>query len=407
MSPQAPTTPRTAAPTPGYAWIVLLSVYVATLAAPLNQMKVPPVLPILRDAFGLDYSSAGMLMSIFSIMGFVLAIPAGFILQKIGIKATGLVSVGTVAVGAAMGALSDSAAILFTGRFVEGAGMGLIMVAAPSAIAVWFPAARRGLPMAIWTSSVGLASIAALNGAPALAGLYSWRAVWWTGAAVAAVAFVLFALLFRLPRESEAHEAPDAPGHASAPPPSLGRAMRNRSLWLVGISFGCFNLAVMAWTTFYPDFLHAERSYSLAGASFITSVMMVIATLSGMLGGHLSDRIGSRKRLIVFPFAFLALVFLFPFSVTGWMIPALVVFAGLVAGPIAPVSLAAVPEIMGSPRLAGIGLGVAALCQNLGMFIGPALFGRILEVAPWTVAGYLMIPVCALAIVVTAMAKIR
>lgn len=408
MKPQAPTTARTAAPTPGYAWVVLLSVYAATLAAPLNQMKVPPVLPILRDAFGLDYSSAGMLMSIFSIMGFVLAIPAGFILQKIGIKATGLVSVGTVAVGAAMGALSGSAALLFTGRFIEGAGMGLIMVAAPSAIAVWFPAARRGLPMAIWTSSVGLASIAALNGAPALAGLYSWRAVWWAGAAVAAAAFGLFALLFRLPRPSEAHEIPEVLTHAAAPPPvSLGRAMANRSLWFVGVSFGCFNLTVMAWTTFYPDFLHAERAYSLAGASFITSMMMVIATISGMLGGHLSDRIGSRKRLIVFPFAFLALVFLFPFSVTGWGIPALVVFAGLVAGPIAPVSLAAVPEIMGSPRLAGIGLGVAALCQNLGMFIGPALFGRILEVAPWTVAGYLMIPVCVLAIVVTVTAKIR
>jgi len=203
MSQHAAMTPKQAVQTPGYAWVVLFAVYMATLAAPLNQMKVPPVMPILRESFDLGYSGAGMLMSIFSILGFVLAIPAGFILQRIGIKKTGLISVAAVLLGSVLGALSGTTVMLFASRFVEGAGMGLIMVAAPAALSLWFPAERRGLPMGLWASCVGIGNIAALNLAPALAAASGWRAVWWAGAIVAALAFVLFIVLFRLPREGE------------------------------------------------------------------------------------------------------------------------------------------------------------------------------------------------------------
>lgn len=409
MSQQAVATPRAAANTPGYAWVVLFAIYIATLAAPLNQMKVPPVLPILKEAFNLGYSTAGMLMSSFSIMGFVLAIPAGFILQKIGIKMTGLLSIGAVLVGAMLGALADTAALLFFGRFIEGAGMGLIMVAAPAAIAVWFPADKRGMPMGIWATSVGIASISALNGAPALEAASGWRAVWWSGAIVAAAAFVLFGIFFRMPK---ANEIPEASEEGLSPAVdeisiSLAKAIANRDLWLVSLTFGCFNLTVMAWSTFYPDFLNTARGYSLAGAAFITSMPMMIAIFSGPMGGFLSDRLGSRKKMIVIPFLLLALFFLLPFHITGWMIPALMIPLGLIVGPIAPACLAAVPEVMKSPRLAGIGLGVIALCQNLGMFIGPAIFGKLVEITSWNAASYLMIPLCALAVLATWIARIR
>lgn len=409
MSQQVVITPKGASKTPTYAWVVLLAVYLASLAAPLNQFKVPPVMPILKQTFVLSYFWAGMLMSIFSIMGFVLAIPAGFIVQRFGIKMTGLLAVGAVTIGTGLGALSNTLELLFFGRFIEGAGMGLIMVAAPSAISLWFPAEKRGLPMGLWASCVGVGSIVTLNLAPALVESFGWRAVWWAGAAFAAVAFVLFGALFRLPKPEEMYEIPaqNSSKTEGDKPLSLGRAMANRSLWMISMSFMCFNLVLMALSTFYPDFLNTVRKFSLASASFMTSLMMVVAIISGPIGGYLSDRMGKRKVLIVVPFILLALVFLFPFSITGWMIPAMMVIAGIVGGPIAPVSLAAVPEIMVSPRLAGIGMGVAAVGQNVGMFIGPVLFGWLVETVPWTTAGYLMIPICAIGFITAWLAKIR
>jgi len=409
MSQQAVSAQKETAKTPAYAWIVLFAIYMATLAAPLNQFKVPPVLTLLRETFSLDYSTAGLLMSIFSIMGFILALPAGFILQKIGIKITGLIAVGSVMVGAALGALAGGAGLLFFGRFIEGAGMGLIMVAAPAAISAWFPARKRAFPMGLWASSVGVGCIASLNLAPVLAENFRWQSVWWTGAAIAAAAFILFGLLFRMPRGNEIHEVPEPTdtGTASSEQLSLSKAIRNSSLWMIGVSFGIFNLTVMAWNTFYPDFLTTERGYSPVRASFITSLLMMVAIFSGPLGGYISDRIGSRRKMIIIPFVLLALLFPFPFVVSGWMIAGLMIAAGILVGPIAPVILAAVPEIMKKPHLIGVGMGVAALCQNLGMFIGPYLFGALLEVTSWSVAGNLMIPLCVLGIIATWTAKIR
>ena len=62
----------------------------------------------IQKAFNLSMSGSGNLMSIFSIMGFVLAIPAGYILKRFGIKLTGLVAVGSVAVGSCLGAIAET-----------------------------------------------------------------------------------------------------------------------------------------------------------------------------------------------------------------------------------------------------------------------------------------------------------
>ena len=393
---------------PTYAWVVLFAVYVASLAAPFNQFKVPPVLPILKQTFDLSYSGAGMMMSSFSIMGLVLAIPSGFLVLRFGIKTSILLSVASVMIGSVLGAISHSSGLLFVSRFIEGLGMGLILVAAPAAIAAWFPAQKRGLPMGLWATCVAVGSVAALNVAPVLAGSSSWRSVWWAGAALAAVALVLFGVLFRLPGPGEVINGPPPENSNSAPGGelSIGQVITNRGVWLISLELGCFAIVIMALSTFYPDFLNTVRHYSLAKASLMTSVMGTIAMFSAPVGGYLSDRLGSRKAVIIGPFILWSLVLLFPFTLSGWAIPVLMVASGILGGPIAPVSLALVPELV-PPQHVGIALGVVAFGQNLGMFAGPALFGWIVETTSWATAGYLLIPVCVVAIVAASLVKIR
>ncbi len=411
MSQQAAITPKVALKTPAYAWVVLFSIYLATLAGPLNQFKVPPLLPVLRHALDLDYGQSLWLMSIFSLMGIILAIPAGFILQRIGIKATGIIAIGTTMVGSGLGALAHAPAFLFFSRFIEGSGMGLMMVVAPSAISLWFPAEKRALPMGIWASAVGIGYFAVFNLAPRMITGDKWQPLWWMGAAVAAAALVVFSALFRMPKPEEMSEAASPTGIKAADdkPVNFGRAIANRNLWLLGISFGCFNIVVLAINSSYPDFLNTVRQYPLTKASFITSMVMLMAIFVGAPSGRLSDLLKSRKAMIVIPFVLTAVLFLFPFTVTGWMIPAFTVALGIMAGPIVPIILAAVPEVMPSIQMAGIGVGVVTLCQNIGMFLGPILFGQLLELTNgnWAAAGYAMIPICALGAITVFMARIR
>jgi MFS family permease len=391
--------------TPKYAWAVLFALYMATLAAPLNMFKLPPVMTTIVAAFDLTASESGDLMSWFSIMGFVLAIPAGFILKRFGIKLTVLFSVGAIVLGTILGALAESARMLFYGRFIEGIGMGLIMVAAPLAISMWFPAHNRALPTGIWATSVGVGNVVTLIAAPSMAVMYGWQSVWWAGAAFAALAFVLFAIIFRMPRNDEMPEAPAPPAVAGKESsPSLFKGMANINYWLIGIGFGVYNLVVMAMCTFLPTFLELKHGYLLTyekglfmNASFVTAFIMLASIISAPGGGYISDRLGSRKAVVLVSYAVMTLTFLVPFSITGWQIPVYMLVFGLFGGPIAPTLLATVPEVSKMPQLIGIGMACSALCQNMGMYIGPSLFIRIVGDPlgnGWATAGYWMIPFC-------------
>jgi MFS family permease len=83
-------------------------VLLASMAAPINYYKVPPLMPLLMSAFHLTGGKAGMLMSIFAVVGILLSIPAGFILTRLGYRATGLLGVAWIAAGAGLDEISNN-----------------------------------------------------------------------------------------------------------------------------------------------------------------------------------------------------------------------------------------------------------------------------------------------------------
>jgi predicted MFS family arabinose efflux permease len=392
---------------PSYARVILFVVFLASVAAPLNQFKVPPLMPVLMETFRLNLSQAGMLMSVFAFTGLILALPAGIILQKLGPKVVGLIAVGCLVIGSAWGALANSFGWLLASRVLEGVGLGLIAVAGPASIALWFPRERQGTPMGIWATWVPVGSVVMYSLAPALATLAGWQAVWWAGAGFALIAFVLYWLLMRLPPSLANDQRHEQKGLVNNTSPKLGTALANRNIWLLALQFGCFNLVFIAFGTFFPTFLSEERDYSLAQAAFIASVSTIMVLGSAPLAGWLSDRIGSRRFVFAIPLLIIAGMMVLPFNLTGWTLYAFMVLLGLIAGAVPTATFAAAPEVMGNPQLAGIGLAIVALGQNLGMVIGPILFGRFVESMGWATAGYWLIPVCILGFVAAWMVKVR
>lgn len=394
------------APTvPSYAWVILGVAFLASVAAPLNQFKVSPVMPVLMEEFQISIGSAGYLMSVFAITGFILALPAGLIIQRVGLKVAGLIAMGCLVIGSVLGALSTTAGFMLFSRVIEGIGMGLIAVVAPAAIAMWFPPAKQGVPMGLWATWVPVGSVLMFVLAPALTTAINWQAVWWFGAGFAFLAFVLYALLMRMPPMMGA-SAPEE-GMAAKEPPSLMKALSNRSIWLLGLEFGCFNLALMSISTFYPTFLSAERGFTMANASFTSSISMIVVIFSAPLAGILLDKIGSRKLLFTVPFIVVGIMMFFPFSVSGWLIPAWMILMGVIAGAIPTATFAAAPEIMKKPELAGMGMAVVTLGQNLGMFVGPIIFGAVAESMGWVSAGIWMIPAIVLGLIAGLLVKVR
>ena len=94
------------------AWLTLVVLLLFSIAAPLNQFKVPPIIPVLMASLGLSVSGAGMLMSVYAVTGLILAIPSGFILQRVGFRITGLIAGGSIVIGSVLGALSATTGTL-------------------------------------------------------------------------------------------------------------------------------------------------------------------------------------------------------------------------------------------------------------------------------------------------------
>ena len=112
-------------PVPKGAWGVLFAIWIAAIAAPLNMFKPTTISVELIQSLGIATSSYGWIMSVFSIMGLILALPATGIVYRLGLKKSFLISLGTLLVGTVMGALAPSFEVLLVSRIIEGAGMGL------------------------------------------------------------------------------------------------------------------------------------------------------------------------------------------------------------------------------------------------------------------------------------------
>lgn len=389
------------APIASYAWVILAVVYFSSVVAPINQFKIPPIMPVLMQLFQLDLTQAGLLMSIIAMIGLVLALPAGIIVQRLGPKTTLIISLALMALGAALGAFSTNLALLMTSRVLEGLGIGLMGVTAPATIAMWFPPDRQGVPMGIWATWVPIGSVVIFNLAPGMASAFGWQSIWWFGASVAVLMLLISGWLIRRPAAPAADSA-----HATGMP-NLRQALANRNIWLLALSFACMNFAMVAMSTYYPTFLSEVRGYSLGEAAFLSSLGTLAVLFSAPAAGWLSDRIGSRHLVLSLPFLAVAALIALPFYATSWQIPALMILQGLVLGAIPTATFAAASEVMPKPEWAGLGLAVVLLGQNLGQLFGPLFFSQMVGSFSWMTAGLMMIPFCLIGFFSSWMVKIR
>jgi MFS family permease len=388
-------------------WFILVIVLLASIAAPLNQFKVPPVLPLLMDAFHQSAAKAGLLMSIFAFTGLLLAIPAGFIYQWLGFRATGLIAIIAVVLGSGFGAFSGSFGSLLISRFIEGIGMSFMTVVAPAVIALWFAADQRGKAMGVWAIWVPLGSTVMFLLAPALAKHWGWPGVWWFGGLYAILVGFLYAAFIKA-RPQPVTNRPSGVAPKSLTRGALGGVLRNGSLWLISLLFGCFNFVFIGYVTWTPTFLNEARHFSLARASFTVSLMTLLTILSCPLAGWISDRIGSRKIICVLPMFLMAALYPMSFLMRADLFPILLIVLGFIAGFVPPGVFAAAVETVGDERLSGMAMAVIQIGQNAGMLLGPFVLGWLVEsMGGWQTAFLSLAPVSLLGAVAGGVSKMK
>ena len=378
---------------PARAWAVLAVTYLASVCAPLCQFKVPPLASWLFPAFHgtLDAVTFGALMSAIGIIGVVLAFPAAFIARKVGLKNVILISVACLGVGSAIGGISANLTLLLFSRLLEGVGIGLIGVAAPSCVTIWFPRKMRGIALGIWATWVPVGSVLAFNVVPQLAAVGGWQLPFFAIAGVCAVAFILFALVFTMPQGASADMGVEGTFKDSF------KYLKNRRIWILGAVFFLFSFATIGiMNTYYNTFLETQLGMDAQRAAFLSSLIMAISIVAAPVTGRISDKISIGRKYIV---GIVMMIILLPTSLfmfnSGasamtfmWAVIILQgIGGGMCGGSLRPMAPIVMPQTaMG----ATMGMAVMQFCQNMGSAVGSPLFGAVMSSFGWEISSLIL-----------------
>lgn len=378
-------------------WLVFATAFAVAFCAGFNMFKAPPLFIAIMPELGFTEDTIGWVMSMFSILGIVLAFPAGGILKKMGIKTSLIITAASVMIGAVCGALSANSLMLLLTRLIEGIGLGLISVVGPAAVATIIPRKKQGLAMGIWTVWFPFAIVIALNASPAIFAISGWRSVWIAGAVLAflALLFVLFAYK-QPPPEVEEHQDLAKSAAIVLKPDYKG-------LLLVTVAWGMWNVFFGgAIASFYPTFLTQVHGLDVQFAGSASSITNILVLILGPLSGVISDRLNTRKWLMVFAMAGAAVMLLIAFGTDITLIWVYLFGMALFAAAMPTGAFALVPRLMKDPTKIGFGMAVLAFFQNAGIVFGSAAFGPLSVALGWNIASLtLLLPAALIGLLLT------
>ena len=163
-----------------------LLVILAGVVAALHIGKLPPAIPVLRDALGLTLVQAGFLLSLVQFAGMTAGVVFGVIADRLGSRRSITLGLMMLSIVSALGGLAQGVAPLMLLRAAEGFGFLLVVLPAPGLVRRLVEPHRVSAMMGLWGSYMPLATALALLFGPLAITAIGWRGWWWALAALSA-----------------------------------------------------------------------------------------------------------------------------------------------------------------------------------------------------------------------------
>ena len=368
------------------AWVIVIIAFLGGLALASAQNKVPPVIDVVMADFGIGETDAGWLTSVFTIMGMVTALPASYLMKKLGAKKVGVIALACAAVGSAAGTFCTDFALLMATRILEGVGVGMIAVVGPAIIAMWFPAEKRGLPMGVWGSWMMCSQTLLFLCGAGIATMWGWQGVWWMVFALCVVALILYWWKVEEPGEGEINFSEgeeDEEFH-------FGDGFKSGSTWLLTLgglifTFCCFGFATYISLYWAQTFYSGDMNPSNWWVAVMYALEIPIVILIGWALNHVT--LGKRKFVAVVGFLLYAVILFLCFRLdnVAFILPFIIVYPFL-EGSIPTVYWTLVPSTAKKPQDAGTAIGILNIGLNIGTLLGPPITGFFIENYGWDVA---------------------
>ncbi len=400
----------------GIRWGILFLIAFVQAANYYFYDAISPLKRLLEDNFNFTSSEYGLFVAAYSIPNtfLLMAVLGGIILDRIGIRRTGFMFVGMMAIGGlitAYGAseyytnggfgyalfgsflkdFSPEIKMMLLGRFLFGLGAETSIVVVSKVIVKWFKGKELALAFGMKIGIARAGSAMAIFYSAELAQLTSsWTIAIWFAAILLLVAFLAFLIytvfdvrLDRQLKEKLQYQSADRFSFAD-----LMKLLTNKSFIYVTMLCVTFYSAVFPFQAYSPDFLLNKFGMSLTQSGKIASILYWVTMGATPFFGFLVDRFGRSATFMIFGSILLTLIHTsFAFTSINPIVP--LVLLGMAIALVPAAMWPSVAKIVAEKRI-GTAYGAMFSIQNLGLFAFPILAGVILDASNKNAETYLL-----------------
>jgi MFS family permease len=346
---------------------------------------VPPLVPALQHDLGLSLATAGITVSIVTLVGALFGLPAGGWSERVGHTRALRIGILIMASAAALCAAADNATTLLAARGLAGVGYLLVVVAGPSLMASTAEPRHHAFTLSLWGTFVpagialsGIAAAAFADGA-------GWRFIF--AADVVLLAFALSVAIVAIPQTR-------GPQHDERRV-SVGTL---RAAVPLSVAFFCFALVFLALAGLLPAYLVESRGLPADEAGRIVAIATAFGIAGSLFAGWLMRRGAAPGRLVAVGLIASTVIAAMSFSAAAPVPLAVAGFAVCFAlGGLAPAAaFASVPQVAADMRALGPINGLVAQAGSLGSLAGPPVLALWIDWTGWALAPVLLLAVAAI-----------
>lgn len=271
-------------------WTVVAFIFAGILVSYIDRGNLGIAAPAIMREFSFEPARMGVLLSAFFWTYAFFQIPAGAVVDRLGIRATYAAAFLVWSVASAAIGLSRGLADILLLRLVLGLAEAVGPIASLSFIRRNFQGAEIGLPTAIYIAGQNLGPAAGTLLGTVLIQHFGWRAM-----------FVITGLgaLIWLPGWLALAPRDDGRGRDSQPAVPLAslpwrQVLSMRAFWATSL---CIFLSSYFWyflLTWVPTYLTASRGFTILEMGRVLAVPLFVMAVMNIVAGSIADRIAKR-----------------------------------------------------------------------------------------------------------------
>ncbi len=382
-------------------WIALVIVSLSMFGAYFFNYALSPVKPMLESILGWNSSDFGIYTSSytwFNVFLFML-IFSGIILDKMGIRFTGLAATSMMAIGTginywALIHVFPEGSMIFgikTQVIISAIGFGIFGVGTEAggitvskAVVKWFKGKELALAMGMQMSIARLGTALALGIALPLAKSYSYSSPVLLAFVFMLIALTSFIVYTFMDKKLEASIAQSVIGAEAEVPFEMKDILfiiKNKGFWYIAILCVLFYSAVFPFLFYATDLMINKYHVNPNLAGSIPALLPFGTIILTPLFGTVYDKKGKGATIMIIGSVILIIVhgvLSIPFLHWWWVAAAMVIILGIGFSLVPAAMWPSVPKIIPEKQL-GTAYAVIFWIQNIGLLAIPLLLGVVLN----------------------------